>query len=86
MKAFVTHDRDGALLSLIVGPSDGPPAAITTEPGLHVAELDAPKRLVELFRDQEPDEEKILDVLKEYKVDFKTDAKLVRRKKDSGTS
>jgi hypothetical protein len=33
MKAFVTYEHDGELVSLIVGPADGPPIAIVTEPG-----------------------------------------------------
>ena len=84
MKAYVTYERDGELVSFIVGPADGPPVAIATEPGQYVAEVDAPRSLVQLIRDGEADEEKVIKALSEYRVEAKTDAKLVRKKRPSG--
>jgi len=84
MKAYVTHERDGELVSLIVGPADGPPVAIASEPGQYVSEVDAPRRLVQLIQADDADEEKILKELSAYRVEVKTDAKLVRKRKPSG--
>ena len=84
MKAFVTYERDGELLSLIVGPADGPPAVPVVEPGLHGVELDAPKTLAQLIRNDEGDEEKVVKALSAYRVDVKTEAKLVRTRRPSG--
>jgi hypothetical protein len=84
MKAFVTHERDGELISLIIGPADGPPAVGAVEPGQYIAELDAPKRLAQLIRNGKVDEEKVVKELKAYRVDVKTEAKLVRKRKSSG--
>jgi hypothetical protein len=84
MKAFVTYERDGELVGLILGPADGPPVAIATEPGQYVVEVDAPRSLVRLMRDGEADEEKVLKELNSYRVDVKTEAKLVRKRKPSG--
>ena len=84
MKAFVTYERDGELVGLILGPADGPPVATVTEPGQYVAEVEAPRSLVELIRDGGADEEKIMKELNSYRVDIKTEAKLVRRRKPSG--
>jgi hypothetical protein len=84
MKAFVTYERDGELVSFIVGPSDGPPAAPIVEPGLHGVELDAPKTLAQLIRNDEGDEEKVIKALSAYRVDVKTEAKLVRKSRPSG--
>lgn len=33
MKEYVTYERGGELVSFILGPADGPPVAIVTEPG-----------------------------------------------------
>ena len=84
MKAFVTYERDGELVSFILGPADGPPVAIVTEPGQYVAEVDAPRSLVQLIRDDEVDEEKVIKALGEYRVEAKTEAKLVRKRRPSG--
>ncbi len=81
MKAFVTYESDGQLVSFILGPANGPPVAIVTEPGQYVAEVDAPKSLVQLIRDGEADEEKVLRELSAYRVDVKTQAKLVRKRR-----
>jgi CTP:molybdopterin cytidylyltransferase MocA len=80
MKAYVTHERDGEIVSFILGPADGPPIAIAPEPGQYLAEVDAPRRLVQLFRDGEADEEKVIKELSAYRLDVKTEAKLVRRR------
>jgi hypothetical protein len=80
MKAYVTYERDGELGGFILGPADGPPVAIVTEPGQYVAEVDAPRRLVELIRDGEADEEKVIKELSAYRLDVKTEAKLVRKR------
>jgi hypothetical protein len=84
MKAFVTYERGGELVSVILGPADGPPVANVTEPGQNVAEVNAPRSLVQLFRDGEADEEKALKALSAYRVEAKTEAKLVRKRKQPG--
>jgi hypothetical protein len=84
MKAFVTYEHDGQLVGLIVGPEDGPPVAIVTQPGQYVAELDMPKSLAELMRNGETDEEKIIKEVNAYRVEVKTEAKLVRKRSPSG--
>ena len=81
MKAFVTYESDGQLVSFILGPADGPPVAIVAEPGQYVAEVDAPRSLVRLVHDGEAEEEKVIKELNAYRVDVKTEAKLVRRRK-----
>ena len=84
MKAFVTYERDGELVSFILGPADGPPIAIVTEPGQYVAEVEAPKSLAQLIRNGETDEEKVIKELNAYRVDIKTEVKLVRKRRPSG--
>ena len=84
MKAYVIYERDGELVSLILGPADGPPIATVSEPGQYVAEVDAPRRLVQLIRDGEADEEKVIKELGAYRVDVKTEVKLVRKSRQSG--
>jgi hypothetical protein len=84
MKAYVTYERGGELVSFILGPADGPPVAIVTEPGQYVAEVDAPRSLVKLIHDGEADEEKVIKELSAYRVDVKTEARLVRKRRASG--
>lgn len=83
MKAFVTYEHGGELVSFILGPADGPPVAIVTEPGQNVAEVNAPRGLVQLFRG-EADEEKAIKALSAYRVEAKTEAKLVRKRRQPG--
>jgi hypothetical protein len=52
--------------------------------GQYVAELDAPRSLVKLIHDGEADEEKVIKELSAYRVDVKTEARLVRRRRASG--
>jgi len=80
MKAFVTYEREGELVSFVLGPADGPPVAIVTEPGQYIAEVNAPRSLVRLIQDGEADEEKVVKELSAYRVDVKTEAKLVRQR------
>ena len=84
MKAFVTYEHGGELVSFILGPADGPPVAIVTEPGQNVAEVNAPRGLVRLVRDGEADEEKAIKALSAYRVEAKTEAKLVRKRRQPG--
>lgn len=84
MKTYVTYEHDGEIVSLILGPADGPPVAIVTEPGQYVVEVEAPKSLVQLIRGDEADEEKVLKALSEYRVESMAEAKLVRKKRPSG--
>jgi hypothetical protein len=49
-----------------------------------VTEVDAPRNLVRLIRDGEADEENVIKELSAYRVDVKTEAKLVRKRKPSG--
>jgi hypothetical protein len=46
--------------------------------------VDAPRSLVKLIHDGEADEEKVIKELSAYRVDVKTEARLVRRRRASG--
>jgi hypothetical protein len=84
MKAYVTYERGGEVVGLILAPADGPPVATVTEPGQYVAVVDAPRSLIQLIHDGDADEEKIIKELSSYRVDHKTEARLVRKRKPSG--
>jgi hypothetical protein len=79
MKTLVTHDGDGRVLGLVVGPSlsDGPPAAVSAEAGQFVSEVDVPSALARILQADTPDEKRIVKALEAYRVSVK-DAKLVK--------
>ena len=79
MKTLVTHDADGRILGLAVGPSlsDGPPVAVSAEAGQLVAEMEVPSALARVLQAKTPDEKRIVKALEAYRVSIK-EAKLVK--------
>jgi hypothetical protein len=80
MHIVVTHDRDGNIVSLTICPPDGPPVAGVVDVGQYVTELDVPEDALDFIRQEgENDEERIIKALAEFRVDLKTEGKLVRK-------
>jgi hypothetical protein len=79
MKTLVTHDADGRILGLAVGPSlaGGPPVAAAAEAGQYVSEVEVPSALARVLQAKDPDEKRIVKALEAYRVSIK-EAKLVK--------
>jgi hypothetical protein len=78
MRFLATHDADGNIRALVVGPSDGPPVATPVEAGQCQSEVDVPSDIAKLFRGETLDEKRIIKALAVYRVATKGKAKLVR--------
>jgi hypothetical protein len=80
MHIVITHDRDGNIARLIICPPDGPPVAGIVDVGQYVTELEVPEDTFDFMRQEgDKDEERIIQALKAFRVDVKTEAKLVRK-------
>jgi hypothetical protein len=82
MRILTAHDAEGNIHHVVVSPADAPPATVTTETGLLVAEVEAPEGISKLdTSDPERSRQqlaKVLQHLQDFRVDVGTKAKLVR--------
>ena len=74
MRAFVAHDRNGNIAGLAICPPDAPPLFPTPGPGQFVTEVDLPEDALDL-----ESEERTIETLKNFRVEVKTEARLVRK-------
>jgi hypothetical protein len=74
MRAFVVHDRKGNIAGLAVCPREGPPLYPTPEPTQIVTEVEFPDDAIDFN-----DEIRAIETLREFRVELKTEAKLVRK-------
>ena len=79
MKIIATHDAEGNILGLVVGPSDGPPVATAVEAGQYQSEVDVPSDIDKLLKAKRLDENRITKALAAYRVGAKGKAKLVSK-------
>jgi len=84
MRILAAHDAAGNIHEVVLSPADAPPATVTTETGLLVTEVKAPKGISRLDL-SDPDRsrrqlEKFSRQLQEFRVEVGK-AELVRKKK-----
>jgi hypothetical protein len=77
MKAIALHDRHGAIVALTDIPADAPPASIAPGPGQALTEVELPEELTRLET-----EELVVEALRNFRLETKTEVKLVRRRPD----
>jgi hypothetical protein len=77
MKLLAIHDTQGHIARLLIRPPDAPPVAVATGPGQLATEIDAPDVRVDPAN---PDSyQRLLEVLQHYRVESKTEGKLVKK-------
>jgi hypothetical protein len=76
-RARALHDEHGVIVALTDVPAGAPPASIAPGPGQTVSEVELP---VELTRIKT--EEQAVEALRQFRVEAKTEAKIVRRSSD----
>jgi hypothetical protein len=77
MKIIALHDARGNIERLVAAPAGGPPASVGGDANLIATELDAANLRIDLrVADAH---ERLVDLIKNYRVEVKREAKLVRR-------
>jgi hypothetical protein len=76
-RARALHDKHGVIVALTNVPADAPPASIAPGPGQTVSEVELPAELTRLET-----EEQVIEALRQFRVEAKTEAKLVRKSSD----
>jgi len=74
MRAFVVHDKNGNIARLAICPPDGPALFPPAGPGEMVAEVELPDDAIDFDNEQ-----RTVESLKKFRVEAKTEARLVRR-------
>jgi hypothetical protein len=72
MRVLAAHDAEGNIHHLVVSPADAPLAAVTTETGLLVTEVEAPEVVAGLDLSG-PGSREELDKVLEYLRDFRVE-------------
>jgi hypothetical protein len=84
MRILAAHDAAGHIHEVVLSPADAPPAAVTTETGLMVTEVEAPEGTSGLDLSDPDRSRRQLDKLSRQLQEFRVEvvkAKLVRKKK-----
>ena len=81
MRILAMHDTQGNIHEIAVSPADSPTAAVTVEPGLLVTEVEAPEFSGLDLRDPET-QQQLAEVLEQFRVEAKAEARLVRKEPD----
>ena len=67
MRYFVTHDGQGNIVSLVIGPSDGPIAALDAEPGMFTEVVEAGELDLDI---ESPDsDQRLQDIFQQFQAD-----------------
>jgi hypothetical protein len=83
MTVLVVHDPEGNLLQIVVSPVDPPPlprgfVLPEEDPDLAVTEVEAPE-ISELDLSDQEGRKQLREVLEQFRVEVKTEARLVRK-------
>jgi hypothetical protein len=78
MRILATHDTQGNIHHIVMGPADSPPAVVTAEPGLLVTEVEAPEELADLDLSDPQIQRHLDEVLRNFRVEAQAEARLVR--------
>jgi hypothetical protein len=77
MRVFATHDAEGTIHHISMGPPDSPPAVVTAEPGLLVTEVAAPE-ITKLDPSAPEGQRELAEILQRFRVE-KAEGTLVRK-------
>jgi hypothetical protein len=83
MRCIVVHDKRGNVVSLATTDPDSPPVSLALGPGELVAEVDVPDDLLDTEGLEH--DERVAEALRAFRVEARTDAKLVRRRDASAS-
>jgi hypothetical protein len=78
MKLIAMHDRHGTITALTSAPPDAPRASIAVGPGDTLTDVEVEDGALDISRMET--EQRALETLREFRVEVRTEAKLVRRK------
>jgi hypothetical protein len=79
MKIVAIHDTQGNFIASVVSPEeDSPPGALAAGPGEMMTEVEA--REVRIDPLDEKEYQQLIEVMKNFRVDVKTEAKLVKKR------
>jgi len=82
MKLLAVHDAKGNIARIMVCPPSAPPAATAAGPGYFVTEVEAPDPKIDAA---DPESyQRLTQVLKNFRVEVKTEGKLVRKDSPGG--
>jgi len=76
MKILTVHDGRGNIDACVVQPPNAPPVAMSAAPGQVVSEVEA--REVRIDLDDPESLQRLVDVVRNFRVEVKTEARLVR--------
>jgi len=81
MKILAIHDAHGNITASVVLPENAPPGAVAAEPGQMMTEVEAEVRIDPLDGENY---QRLIEVIQNFRVDVKTEAKLVRKRPPKG--
>jgi hypothetical protein len=82
MKFMAVHRRDGTIVSLTAFEPDAPPASAAPAPGEAVAEIEVPEGMLDVSTLET--EERVMEALRELRIEVGAEAQLVRRPARAG--
>ena len=77
MRFMALHDREGTIVALTSSAPDAPAVSSPPGPGQQLTEIDVPDGTLDIATLET--EERVIEALREFRIEVQTDAKLVRR-------